>query len=546
MPQESFDYIVVGAGSAGCVLANRLSEDPRNRVLLVEAGGSDRKFWIKVPAGYVFTFADPRVNWMYQGEPDPGLNNRRAYVPRGKVLGGSSSINAMAYMRGLPHDFDDWEAAGASGWGWHSVRSVYEALERRSQLGEDGTRRLSGGGPLWVSDLRDRMHPFAQNFLAAGRDLGWPLLDDLNGDAGEGLGMMRSSVRNGRRWSAADAFLRPALNRRNLTTVVGALVEKVTVQDGRATGIVYRAGGRRIEAAAIREVILSAGAINSPKLLQLSGIGDPRLLQAQGVPLVHALPEVGQGLQDHLGITQYFRTDRETLNTVLGNWPGRVRAGLQYLLTRRGPLSVPVNHCSGFVRSAPDSARADMQIYCNPASYRTLPTGGVEVDRESGFLLCAQPCRPTSRGSVTIASPDPEHAPRIQANSLSTNIDCEQAIRAGRVLQRLAKTPTLKALTVKPLDPDISELDDAALLENFRSRAATVFHASCTCRMGRDPRDSVLDSRLRVHGLAALRVVDAAAFPNVTSGNTNAPTIMLAARAAGLILADAKGSGDAA
>lgn len=543
---QTFDFIIVGAGSAGCVLADKLTENGRYKVLLIEAGGTDRRFWIKVPVGYGFTFSNPAVNWRYSAAADPGLNGREAYWPRGKVLGGSSSINAMAYVRGLPHDFDDWEAAGATGWGWEDVRRSYEALETNDEW-HQGRRRLRGIGPVRVTDLSERMHPFTRNFLAAGQEMGWPVLPDMNGAAdtgantlpSEGIGYVRSTVKGGRRWSSADAFLRPAMRRGNLTVVSGALVEKVLTAGGRATGVAYRLKGQTQLATAAREVILSAGAVNSPQLLQLSGIGPAALLKRHGIAVKHDLPQVGRGLQDHLAVSHFFWANTATLNDRLGSFAGQMKAGLQYLLTRKGPLSVPVNQCSGFVRTQ-GAVLPDVQVYCNPASYSTSPSGKPQIDRDNGFLLCVQPGRPTSRGQISIQSADPAQAPRIEPNSLSTDEDKATAVRASRLLQALAAAPAIKRVTRERRAPDILAMDDAALLENFRDHAGSVFHASCTCRMGKDSGDSVLDARLRVHGLAGLRVIDASSFPNITSGNTNAPTMMLAARAADLVLEDNK------
>lgn len=534
MTTENYDYIIVGAGSAGCVLANRLSENPSTRVLLIEAGGSDARFWVKVPLGYAKNFANPAVNWCYTAQPDPGLNGRRAFWPRGRVIGGSSSINAMAYLRGLPHDFDDWERAGAEGWNWDTVRKTYEALE--SQIDAQGTH---GNGPLVVSDVSKGMHPFIRHFFEATREMGWNVARNLNGEDADGLMAMRSTVRKGRRWSAADAFLRPAKGRPNLRIISRALVEKVIIQDGRATGVAFRADGGTKTVRADKEVILSAGAINSPQILQLSGIGPSELLKKHGIPVLHDLPEVGKGLQDHLAISHYYRANQPTLNNKLGNRLGQMLAGIRYILTRKGPLSVPVNQVSGYVRSTPEAEAPDVQVYCNPMSYATSPSGTVGVDPKAGFLLCVQPSRPTSRGEVMIASANPADAPLIQPNSLSTAKDRETVIKASRLLQKLAQTPAIRAVTQERLQPDITAMGDDELLENFRTVAGSVFHASCTCRMGRDAGTSVLDGRLRVHGVAGLRVVDASAFPNVTSGNTNGPTIMLAARAADLILQDA-------
>ncbi len=537
MHPSTYDFIIIGAGSAGCVLADKLTANGRFQVLLIEAGGTDRRFMIKMPMGYGFTFSDPRVNWRFSTQADAGLNGRVAYWPRGRVIGGSSSINAMAYVRGLPHDFDDWQAAGAHGWDWDTVKATYDAMERHDERAANGRREQRGTGPVWVSDLSDQMHPFSRHFLRAAQDMGWASLSDMNGPDPEGLGYVRSTVRKGRRWSSADAFLRPALRRKNLTVIRNALVERVLIQDGRAVGVQYLKGQLQSIATAAREVILSAGAINSPQLLMLSGVGPAAHLQHHGVQVHLDLPEVGQGLQDHLAVSHFFWANQPTLNRTLGNRVGQLIAGIRYILTRRGPLSVPVNQCSGFARTQ-GAKPPDVQIYCNPASYSTPATGTPQVDRDDGFLLCVQPSRPTSRGSISLRSARPTDAPLIQPNSLSTQEDRDTAIRAGRVLQELIQTPTIQRITQARRDTDIVPMNDTALLENFRTRAGTVFHPTCTCRMGGNAQNSVLDERLRVHGVAGLRVIDASSFPNITSGNTNAPTMMLAYRGAELVLED--------
>lgn len=540
MSEMEFDYIIVGAGSAGCVLADCLGRNGRATVLVIEAGGSDARFWIKVPVGYGFTFSDPRVNWRYSAEPDPGLNARVGYWPRGRVIGGSGSINAMAWVRGQPHDFDDWEGAGAAGWNWDSAQPIFERLVSHSEAGADGRTRIRGSGPLRVSDLSADMHPFSSRFLEAAGELGWPLTDDMNGDRPEGLSRYRSTVRNGIRCSPADAFLRPALKRGNVKVLKHALVERLLIRDGQASGVQYRIGNQSMTARARAEVIVSAGAVNSPQLLQLSGIGPAALLRSHGIDVVGDLPQVGRGLQDHLAITHHFLATEPTLNNRLSHRSGQILAGLQYLLTRRGPLSVPVNQVGGFIRSEETSVAPDMQVFCNPVSYSTRPSGTPQMDHEPGFILSVQPCRPTSRGEIMIASADPHDAPLIQPNSLSTEADRHAAVRASRLLRALANTPTIRRVTRAPKVPDISTMNDAEMLENFRARSATVFHPCCTCRMGVDPAGSVLDERLRVHGVGRLRVVDASSFPSITSGNINAPTMMLAMRAADLILEDAQ------
>ncbi|MEI4232099.1 GMC family oxidoreductase [Roseovarius sp. D22-M7] len=539
MQADEFDYVIVGAGSAGCVLADRLTRDGRHRVLLLESGGSDARLWIKVPIGYAFNVGNPALNWGYRTQPDAELDGRVTPWPRGRVIGGSGSINAMAYVRGLPCDFDDWAAAGATGWGWDTVRSVYDRMETRHAPDATGRRTAQGSGPVWVSDLSEQMNPFSRTFLEAARDIDLPLSDDMNAEAGEGVTYYRSNVRRGRRWSSADAFLRTAKGRPNLKVITGAEAQRIERLNGQGNLLYYRHGGRDRTVRARREILVSAGAINTPKLLQLSGIGPAALLRSRGVPVVRDLPQVGCGLQDHLAVSYQFHATRPTLNAALGSMTGRLRAGLDYVLRRRGPLAVPVNQVGGFVRSAPDRAGPDVQLFCNPASYEMSPAGRPVLDREQGYLISAQPCRPTSRGAVRIASPDPGDAPLIEANSLATEGDRDAALRASRLLQRLAMAPSLRAVTRAAKLPDLTCLDDDGLMAAFRARASTVYHASCTCRMGHGPEDSVLDARLQVHGVPGLRVVDASAFPNVTSGNTNAPTMMLAMRAADLILQDA-------
>ncbi len=539
MNHAAYDYIVVGAGSAGCALVERLTRDGRTRVLLIEAGGSDRRFWIKVPIGYAINFANPRLNWGYHAEPDVALNGRRIYWPRGKVIGGSSSINAMAYMRGLPHDFDDWSRAGAEGWSWSTVRPAFERMERHLERGSDGKPRVRGEGLLTVSDLRDQMSPFSARFLAAAPDCGWDSCEDLSTTTEEAVGYYRSTVRHGLRCSAADAFLAPARRRANLRVVTNALVERITFDGKRATGLRFRTRGETVEVTAGREVILCAGAINSPKLLQLSGIGPAELLRGVGLTVRHDLPEVGRGLQDHLAISHIFRARVPTLNNTLGRVLPRLLAGLHFLAARRGPLGVPVNQVGGYLRSDPALAQPDMQIYCNPLSYTNAADGRPVLDREPGYLLSAQLCRPTSRGEIAIRSADPGEAPLIRPNSLATAHDRDGARRAIGIINRLAAAPALADVTQTRLIPASGSHDLEELMEDFRDRASTVFHPTSTCRMGCGPQDSVLDARLRVHGVAGLRVVDSSAFPTVTSGNTNAPTMMLATRAAEMILEDA-------
>lgn len=531
-----YDFVIVGAGSAGCVLAERLTRDGRHRVLLLEAGGPDSRLSVKVPIGYALNVGNPRLNWGYATQPDPGLDGRIIAWPRGRVIGGCGSINAMAYVRGLPHDFEDWSAAGATGWNWDSVHATYDRLETRDTIDAAGKRRTEGRGPVWVSDLSDQMNPFSQSFLAAARDTGLPVIADMNAPAAEGMTYYRSMVRRGRRWSSADAFLRMARGRRNLEVVTGADVHRLELRPEGVHALRYLRKGATHRVRARRELVLCAGAINTPKLLQVSGVGPGALLQSHGIPVIRDLPQVGRGLQDHLAISYQFRATYPTLNCALGTFAGRLRAALDYAMRRRGPLAVPVNQVGGFVRSGPQLEAPDVQLFCNPASFEMTPAGRPVLDRQPGYLLSAQQCRPTSRGTVRIASSDPGDAPLIEPNSLATQEDRDAALRASRLLQRLASSPSLRARTAAAKAPDLTMMDDDGLMKNFRARASTVYHPSCTCRMGRNARDSVLDARLQVHGLPGLRVVDASAFPNITSGNINAPTLMLAMRAADMIL----------
>ncbi|WP_137389552.1 GMC family oxidoreductase [Rhodoligotrophos defluvii] len=531
-----FDYIIVGAGSAGCVLADRLTASGRNSVLVLEAGGSDRRFWIKVPIGYGRTFYDTRVAWCYRAEPDPMLGGRSAYWPRGKVVGGSSSINALIYCRGLPPDFDDWRDAGNPGWGWSDVAPHFERLETRCR-----GRSRQGSGPVHVTDVSREIHPASRHFFAAAREMSLPVTDDFNGPHPEGVGFYQITTRNGFRWSAADAFLRPALARGRCELVTRVLVKRILIESGQARGVEYLRGGRTLQAMARRGVIVSAGAVNSPQILQLSGIGPGALLQAHGIPVVAHREAVGANLQDHLAIDFFFKAREPTLNDILYPWRGKIISGLRYIATRSGPLSTSVNHCGGFVRSNAEATRPDLQLYFNPITYRTAPANKrplMNPDPFSGFILSYQPCRPKSRGRIEIGSPDPMVPPRIMPNSLTDAADIADILAGGRFMKRMVATEAMARLIAEPIPPSILDMSDDDMIEDFKQRCGSVFHACGTCRMGPDPATSVVDNRLRVYGIDRLRVIDASVFPNVTSGNTNAPTLMLADRAAALLLGE--------
>ncbi len=535
---SDYDYIVIGAGSAGCVLADRLTSTGDKRVLLLEAGGSDSRFWIKMPIGYGRSFADPKVNWKYQTAPIPGLNGRTMYWPRGRVVGGSSSINALVYCRGMPVDFDDWQQMGNGDWGWDCVQPYFEKIERRV----DPSGHAHGDQPQDVKDVSPFLHPMRANWLNAATELGVPVTDDFNGPNPEGLGCYQVTIRNGRRWSAADAFLRPALRRGRVDLQTHVWVQKIRFDGHRATGVEYVRDGQRCFVRASGEVIVSAGAVNSPQLLQLSGIGPGALLQQHGISSLHDNPAVGGNLQDHLAVVYSYKATQPTLNGELASLRGQIISGLRYLGNRSGPLALSVNQFGGFLRADPAATRPDMQLYFNPVTYGSgnAQRTRIAVDPFPGFYLCFQPTRPTSRGRIDIASADFRTAPTIQPNYLSTDKDIQDVIHGGRLLQAIARTRAISALIKDAIAPVLEQMDDAALVDDFRARAATVYHPVSTCRMGVSLKDSVVDSELRVHGVENLRVVDASVFPTVTSANTNAPTLMLAYKAADIILANQK------
>ena len=533
----TYDYVIIGAGSAGCVLAGRLSESGKYSVLLIEAGGSDAKFWIKTPIGYGITFFDKKVNWRFNSVPDKGLLDRTLYVPRGKVIGGSSSINAMVYARGAKSDFDDWRDAGNPGWGWDEVKPTFEAIERR--VTKDGTEL--GSGPLTVSDRQNDYHPLKRFFTKAVKQLQLASADDGVAQGEEGLGPYLINTRNGLRCSSADAFLRPALSRKNLHVEKYAHATKILFEGTQAVGVEFIQNNQTRTVKATREIILSAGAIQSPQLLQISGIGPRDLLKQYGIKVVKALDGVGAHLQDHLGVNYYYRATEPTLNAQLGTRLGQLIAGIKFLLTRKGPLTLSVNQMGGLIRSSKELTRPDLQIYFNPLSYSTEVVGKrrlTKPDPWPGFILSFNSCRPTSTGSVKINSADPFTMPDIDFNYLSTNKDREDVIAGARFIGKLQNSPAMQELIGAEPIFDPSKASDEAIIADFRKRAGSVYHTSCTCRMAPEADGGVLDSELKVHGIKGLRVVDASSFPNVTSANTNAPTIMLAWRAAEFILRD--------
>ena len=537
---NEFDFIIVGAGSAGCVLADRLSENGKFTVCVIEAGGSDKNFWIWMPIGYGRTFFDPNVNWMYQTQPDPELNNRIGFWPRGKVLGGSSSINAMVYIRGQHADFNDWEELGNKGWGWQDVLPYF----KKSETNDAGSDNYRGSeGPLSVTTMSQDLHPLCEKFIEASEFLGFRYNSDFNGASQEGVGHYQNTVKDGLRMSTARAFLSKARNRSNVKIIKNAHVTKLLINNRKATGVCVRARKESFELSAHKEIILSAGSINTPQILMLSGVGPSDLLKNHNINIVHNLPAVGQNLQDHLGLDYIFRVNVPTLNDQLRPWWGKLRYGMQYLLTRRGPLSLGVNQAGGFVKSNPDCERPNLQLYFNPVSYTKSPTGTrplMNPDPFSGILIGFQPTRPTSRGFIELKSSDPMEPVAIFPNSLSTEKDCQEMIEGCKLLRTYSNTPSIKELIVEEIAPGTQINTEEQILDDVRSRCSTVFHPVGTCCMGNNPSNHVVDSNLKVHGVQNLRVADASIFPTITSGNTNAPTIMVAEKASDLILRDQK------
>ena len=538
MTQEIFDYIVVGGGTAGCVVASRLALETDASVLLLEAGGSDLRPYVQLPIGYARLLFAKSVNWLYETEPDAGLNGRRSFWPRGKVLGGSGSINAMVYMRGLRHDFDDWRDLGNPGWGYDEVLPYF----MRAEDHDDGDPAYHGrGGPIHVSDVSRDVHPLCDRYLASCEALGFARTPDFNGAQGEGVGIYQINTRNGLRSSSANEHLRRARQRSNLAVRKHVLASRIVFKDKRAVGVRYLQANREVEVTARRQVVLSAGAINTPQLLQLSGVGDGARLQALGINTLQDSPAVGRHLQDHLAVSYFYGSTVPTLNDQLGPFFGKVRAALRYVLTRRGPLAMSVNSGGGFIRSDPAQPVPNLQLYFNPVSYTRTPLSDRKIlnpDPFSAFLISFNSCRPTSRGELHVSSIDPRVAPTIKPNYLSTERDLEEARLGCRLLRQIAATRPLADIITEELYPGPKVATDDELLDDFRRRADTVYHPTCTCRMGSDPRDSVVDSRLRVHGLEGLRIIDASVFPTVTSGNTNAPTVMVAEKGVEMLLED--------
>ena len=530
---DSYDFIVVGAGSAGCVLANRLTASGRHRVLLLEAGPSNRHPWLHIPLGYGKLFTDQRYNWCYQTEPQPECHGRNVIAPRGKVLGGSSSINGLIYIRGQAEDFNHWRQLGNAGWSHDDVLPYF----RKAEDNERGADEHHGaGGPLGVSDVRDK-HPLAAAFIEAAQQCGYPRNDDFNGASQEGAGFYQTTMREGVRSSTAAAYLRPARSRGNLHVVSNALATRILFDGRRATGIEYLVGEAKRTARATVEVLVASGAFNSPQLLQLSGLGPAELLRSLGIPMIADLPGVGNDLNDHYFARIILRCREPiTLNDAVRNWRLGAAAVLQYALFRRGYFAIPAISAGCFLRADPSSETPDVQ--CSIALY-SIHNLGDALDPFSGVTVTCTLLRPESRGHVRIKSADPRQAPAIHPNYLATRKDRDTLLAGVKALRRIANAPALARHVVEEVDPGPRCEGDDALLDFIRRRGSTVYHPVSTCRMGPDAK-AVVDERLRVRGFDGLRVIDASIMPSVVSGNTNAATIMIAEKGADMVLEDAR------
>jgi choline dehydrogenase len=528
-----FDYIIVGAGSAGCVLANRLSTDGKHSVLLLEAGPKDSNLWIHVPLGYGKLFKDKTVNWMYQTEPEPGLDGRTIFQPRGKVLGGSSSINGLLYVRGQHEDYDRWRQHGNSGWGYDDVLPYFKKAENQARGADD----FHGvGGPLPVSDSRHG-DPLSDAFIAAAAETGIPVNKDFNGASQEGAGWFQTTTRNGKRASTAVSYLRPAKARKNLHVETSALAQRILFEGRRAVGLEYRKEGSLRTARARREILVCSGAYNSPQLLQLSGVGPAELLKKYGIDVVLDAAGVGHDLQDHLQVRVVMRCSQPiTLNDVVNHPLRRIMAGARYAAFRKGPLTIAAGTSGAFFKTNPRLATPDIQIHFLPFSTDKM---GEKLHAFSGFTASVCQLRPESRGSLRIKSADPSVPPEIRINYLATETDRTANVEGLKILRKILHAPALKPFVVEEYDPGAKVVSDEELLAHCRRRGSTIYHPTSTCRMGNDPL-AVVDQRLKVRGIEGLRVVDGSVMPDLVSGNTNAPIVMIAEKASDMILQDAR------
>ncbi|MBS0540385.1 MAG: GMC family oxidoreductase N-terminal domain-containing protein [Proteobacteria bacterium] len=533
MTAMDYDYIVVGAGSAGAAVANRLSADPRHKVLLLEAGPASHR-WTHVPVGYARMIADPEVNWCYTSEPGAATNGRRIPVPRGRMLGGSSSINGLAFVRGQSNDFDTWAQMGNPGWSYEDVLPFFKRMESYQGDGDDRFRGREG--PLRITNPEPRDPLYATLIEAAGQ-VGIPHNPDYNGARQDGIAMSQASISGGRRMSTARAYLAPARKRPNLHIVTGVLAERLLIEGTRCTGVRYAAGDKVFESRAGREVIVSAGSINSPQLLELSGIGQPERLAALGIAVTRALPGVGENLRDHYAPrTRWAIGTRGITFNDRGRGLGLVQQALRYAFTGKGMLGMVAAPIRAFVRSREGLSAPDLLLGWVPMLTEPGPNGA-RIARESGVTCYAHPMRPESRGSIHVTAADPRQAPAIDFNFLSAPVDGALTVRAVQIARAVMTAPAMAPFNVSELAPGPARQSDDEILDWVRAAAETTYHPVGTCKMGNDPA-AVVDARLRVHGIAGLRVADASIMPTLTSGNTNAPSIMIGEKAADMVLTD--------
>jgi choline dehydrogenase len=531
--EETFDYIIVGAGSAGCLLANRLTASGRHRVLVLEAGGRDTNPWIHIPLGYGKHYTNPEVNWMFTTEPEPHCHGRRVPQPRGKVLGGSSSINGMLYTRGHAEDYNYWRQLGCTGWSYEDVLPYFN----KSESQERGADAFHGGdGPLAVSDQRDT-HPLCDAWIAAAEQAGYPRNNDFNGAEQEGFGYYQTTQRDGMRWSAAKGYLKPVMKRPNLRVQTGAVASRILLDGRRATGVEYMLDAEKRTARASVEVLVCLGSFNSPQLLMLSGLGPREQLERHGIHVAADISAIGADLLDHYTVRTVWKCKEPiTLNDTVKSFTRKIGAGLQYAMNRRGPLAQAVAAGGGFVKTDPSVSHPDIQTHIMMFSTTQM---GNELHDFSGFMSPFILMRPESRGRVELKSSDPRDPPLIFGNYLATRKDCDVMIEGCKIVRRIMSQPAMARYVASEFEPGSAVRTDDEILDYIRRRGTTCFHPTTTCRMGPDDR-AVVDLRLRVKGFERLRVVDASIMPTVPSGNTNAPTIMIAEKAADMILEDAR------